>query len=179
MNPGNEEDLQGVPFIGPSGHLLRNVYILPSLVHLHFTVYFTNLARCTTPHSKPRISEYRTCSSAHLMRDIQALSLHHRPHPPIYLATGHDPAIYLRRFLEPPSPRDPFSTLLVRQPISLPDGARMFVTFHPAALLRNRDKLGAIAHHMGLMHSHLISGDPIPNCPIIRSPVPLRRPSHG
>ncbi len=68
--PGKDEDSQGIPFVGRSGHLLRNSvkeYIPESV-----SVAFANVARCRPPLNRdPNKTEIKSCTPE-LMRELAA-----------------------------------------------------------------------------------------------------------
>ena len=58
--PGEQEDLQGVPFVGPAGKLLDDML---SIIDLDRTkVYIANIVKCRPPHNRdPREEEQEAC----------------------------------------------------------------------------------------------------------------------
>ncbi len=71
--PGRHEDDLNEPFVGPSGHVLRKLYIdffkLPDKVD----VYLTNAVRCYPPGNRdPNKTQLRACS-AYLLADVMRL----------------------------------------------------------------------------------------------------------
>ena len=58
--PGEQEDLQGVPFVGPAGKLLDNMLEMIDLDRSQ--VYIANMVKCRPPHNRdPRPDEMAAC----------------------------------------------------------------------------------------------------------------------
>ena len=48
--PGEQEDLQGLPFVGPAGKLLDDML---EMIYLDRTkVYIANIVKCRPPHNR-------------------------------------------------------------------------------------------------------------------------------
>ena len=81
MNPGREECLQNEPFVGPSGRIVRSVF-LPFLPFATVaSIYLSNTARCYSPVTPTgntiEAKHYRACAPLHLLPDLQKIaSLH-------------------------------------------------------------------------------------------------------
>ena len=67
--PGEQEDRQGVPFVGPAGKLLDDML---EMVYLDRTkVYIANIVKCRPPHNRdPQFAEQKCCSEW-LQRQIE------------------------------------------------------------------------------------------------------------
>ena len=123
--PGEQEDAQGLPFVGRSGELLDNM--LKAIGHdRHATVYITNVVKCRPPANRnPRDEEIAACAPF-LSRQIELLA------PKAVLAMG--------RFAAHALLATDASLQQLRQTTheiqsagrSLP----VVVTYHPAYLLR-------------------------------------------
>ena len=59
--PGEQEDRQGVPFVGPAGKLLDDML---EMIYLDRTkVYIANIVKCRPPHNRdPQFAEQKCCS---------------------------------------------------------------------------------------------------------------------
>ena len=59
--PGEQEDLQGLPFVGPAGKLLDDML---EMIYLDRTkVYIANIVKCRPPHNRdPQFVEQKCCS---------------------------------------------------------------------------------------------------------------------
>ena len=129
--PGNEEDKQGAPFVGPAGGVLRRamheLHIKPADVYVtnavkHFKFVERGKRRI---HETPRASELNACRPW-LAAEIDAVK------PRVILCLGASAA---KSLLGPK-----FSLLKERGHVhSSPLAERVFATIHPSAVLRNRD----------------------------------------
>ena len=58
--PGEQEDLQGLPFVGPAGRFLDNMLEMIDLDRN--TVYIANIVKCRPPHNRdPQTQEMLSC----------------------------------------------------------------------------------------------------------------------
>ena len=129
--PGNEEDKQGAPFVGPAGSVLNRameeLHIKPADVYVtnavkHFKFVERGKRRL---HETPRASEVNACRPW-LAAEIDAVN------PRVILCLG---AIAAKSLLGPK-----FSLLKERGHIhSTPLAEQVLATIHPSAVLRNRD----------------------------------------
>lgn len=120
--PGREEDIQGRPFVGPSGELLTGM--LNAVNISRKDVFITSVIKCRPPHNRtPGHEEIAACSSflRHQLRIID---------PPFILALG---LVAARTLLKEKAPlkslRGRFHQL---------GNARVMVIYHPAYLLRSK-----------------------------------------
>jgi probable DNA metabolism protein len=126
--PGNDEDLKGLPFVGPAGKLLksiladleidsRSVYITNAVKHFHFTD-----RDGFRLHKKPQVQHIRACNPW-LEREIEAVK------PKVIVCLGASA-----------------TQAVVGYPVSITKGrgkffktrfsAQALVTYHPSYLLR-------------------------------------------
>jgi DNA polymerase len=129
--PGDKEDLQGEPFVGPAGRLLdraldvagldrRSIFVTNAVKHFKFEQRGKRRL-----HKKPNAFEIERC---HWWLDIERALVR----PELTVALGATAARSL-------SGR-PLTISKVRGSVlRLPDGGRMVVTIHPSALLRMTD----------------------------------------
>ncbi len=69
--PGGQEDKQGRPFVGPSGHFLEE--LLASINLKRSDVFITNVVKCRPPENRdPLPNEIEACSD-YLDRQIAAI----------------------------------------------------------------------------------------------------------
>jgi DNA polymerase len=135
--PGDHEDLEGRPFVGPAGRLLRAlldeagideraVYVTNAVKHFKWRPRGTRRI-----HDKPSWSEVRACGHW-LGLELQAVE------PSLVVLLGATAAQSLLG-------RSARVGALRGAPVELPDGLRGLVTIHPSAVLRaeNRDELRA------------------------------------
>jgi DNA polymerase len=128
--PGEQEDLQGQPFVGPSGELLDSM--LRALKLTRATdgpeppaqrVYIANTLKCRPPRNRnPEPAELLACEPF-LIRQIALLK------PQIILAMGRFAVQALLRSAEPVGK--------LRGQVHTYQGVPLVVTYHPAYLLRN------------------------------------------
>lgn len=127
--PGADEDRVGEPFVGRAGQLLT--LMLQAIGFRRDQVFIANVLKCRPPGNRdPRPDEARQCEP-YLLRQIELVA------PRVILAVGRIAAQNLlrtdapigrlrgrwHRFGEPPRP--------------------LYITYHPAYLLRSPDKKGA------------------------------------
>jgi len=119
--PGRDEDLQGEPFVGRAGQLLDKML---AAIHLQREeVYIANILKCRPPDNRDPLPEESAACLPHLAEQIRLLA------PRLICSLGRVAAQILMETKAPLSKlRGRFYEF---------GSARMLVTFHPAALLRN------------------------------------------
>lgn len=118
--PGREEDLQGRPFVGRAGKVLDEVLRDAGLNRQD--LFITSVVKCRPPHNRvPRKAEIETCVTAHLQRQIKAIS------PEIICLLGGVAVVALLGVTRLSAVR---GQLLHRE-------HEFFPTYHPAAAGRN------------------------------------------
>ena len=131
--PGDQEDRQGHPFVGPSGKLLdtaleeagidRNrVYITNSVKHFKFVV----IERGRRLHKKPSAGEIRACNPW-LQEEIRLL----KPRVIVALGATAAQALLGKQFRV---------TQDRGKPVASEKAEAVFATVHPSAVLRARDQ---------------------------------------
>ena len=119
--PGAEEDVQGLPFVGPAGQLLTKMISAMGLKR--DDVYICNVVKCRPPGNRnPEPDEIAACEPF-LRAQLQSIG------PEVVVALGKFAAQTLLREGTP-------ITRLRGQWRSY-QGMRLMPTFHPAYLLRN------------------------------------------
>jgi len=120
--PGEQEDLQGEPFVGQAGRLLDNMLRALGLDRGH-KVYIANVLKCRPPGNRnPDPAEVARCEPF-LRRQIELLQ------PKIILAMGRFAVQSLLGSTEPIG--------RLRGRVHRYQGVPVVVTYHPAYLLRN------------------------------------------
>ena len=120
--PGENEDLQGEPFVGQSGKLLDNMLRAIGLDRRR-NVYIANLLKCRPPGDRnPQPEEMARCEP-YLRRQVQLVQ------PRIILAMGRFAVQALLQSQEPIGK--------LRGRVHDYQGVPLVVTYHPAYLLRN------------------------------------------
>lgn len=122
--PGEEEDKQGLPFVGPAGKLLDKM--LAAIQLDRFTnCYIANTVKCRPPYNRdPEKDEAESCRS---FLDAQI----HILKPKMILALGK---VAVRNLLKIDGE---FSLNKYRGKIFKYNEVPLVVTYHPSALLRN------------------------------------------
>ena len=119
--PGEQEDLQGVPFVGPAGKLLDSMLEMIDLDRNR--IYIANMVKCRPPHNRdPQASEMAACR-AWLDRQIALVD------PKLIVCLGRISAMALIR--------EDFRITREHGLWFDKDGRRILATFHPSALLRD------------------------------------------
>ena len=143
--PGEQEDRQGVPFVGPAGKLLDDML---EMIYLDRTkVYIANVVKCRPPQNRdPRPEESEACMPW-LREQFRLLK------PKIVVCLGR---IAAQRMI-----RKDFSVTKEHGQLYEKGGILFMGTFHPAALLRQpqnkpaafsdfaalRDTIGTVCEH--------------------------------
>lgn len=121
--PGQDEDLQGIPFVGRAGQLLTKM--IEAIDLRRDQVYIANVIKCRPPNNRnPEPDEVATCEPF-LFRQIDAIR------PKVIVALGKFAAQALLRSNAPISK--------LRGQVFDYRGAVLVPTFHPAFLLRRPD----------------------------------------
>ncbi len=128
--PGADEDRLGEPFVGRAGQLLDKIIaamnqarLLPGLTLDRTTVYIGNIVKCRPPENRvPLPVEVEACTP-YLKRQIAALR------PRIICCLGKTAAEFLLG--------SKGSLAGMRGRVYRYEGAKLIVTYHPAACLRN------------------------------------------
>jgi DNA polymerase len=131
--PGDEEDLQGQPFVGPAGLILdraladagidrRAVYVTNAVKHFKFERRGKRRI-----HSSPSASEIKICAGTWLVRELDAIA------PDFVVALGSTAAQAL-------SGKGVAIGKLRGREVQWADGGRGLATVHPSYLLRIPDR---------------------------------------
>ena len=119
--PGEQEDKQGVPFVGRAGMLLDDMLAIIGLDRTK--VYICNIVKCRPPQNRdPSEEEVASCRQW-LQEQIRLID------PKIIVCLGRVSAI---RFIDPN-----FKVTKEHGQFIEKDGRLVMGTFHPAAILRN------------------------------------------
>jgi len=122
--PGEEEDLQGQPFVGAAGALLTKMLSAIDIDRKKH-VFIANILKCRPPRNRnPELTEVQACFSI-LSRQIEIIA------PKVILLLGRIAAHSLLDTTD--------SIGKMRSNAHEYKGIPVFVTYHPAALLRNDD----------------------------------------
>ena len=122
--PGEQEDLQGIPFVGPAGKLLDDML---SIIDLDRTnVYIANIVKCRPPRNRdPQADEQEACIGF-LRKQIELVN------PKLVVCLGRVAAL---RMIRPD-----FRITREHGQWTKIDGVWYTATYHPSALLRDVTK---------------------------------------
>jgi DNA polymerase len=125
--PGEQEDLQGEPFVGKAGQLLDAMLATLSLTRSEASaeqqVFIANVLKCRPPHNRnPEPQEVAQCEPF-LKRQVELVK------PRLILAMGRFAVQSLLQTQEPIG--------RLRGRVHRYEGVPVVVTYHPAYLLRN------------------------------------------
>lgn len=119
--PGQQEDLQGLPFVGKAGQLLTEM--IRAIGMTREEVYITNVVKCRPPNNRdPKPEEMAVCG-VYLQRQIELVR------PKMILAVGRISAQYLLQTDAPISK--------LRGKVHFLGEIPLIVIYHPAYLLRS------------------------------------------
>jgi DNA polymerase len=131
--PGRNEDLQGLPFVGPAGKLLDNMLLAMGLSR-HDNAYIANVVKCRPTgddgRDRPPAPDEAMACMPYLQRQIELIQ------PAVLVALGKTAAVYLLG-LPPDSPVGK-----LRGQIFHYGDLPLVVTYHPAYLLRKLTEKG-------------------------------------
>ena len=122
--PGEQEDLQGVPFVGPAGKLLDDMLEMIDLDRQK--VYIANIVKCRPPRNRDPLNVEQEACRPCLDRQIALVN------PKIIVCLGRIAAMALIR--------EDFRITREHGQWFDRDGRRLMATYHPSALLRDVDK---------------------------------------
>ena len=122
--PGEQEDLQGVPFVGPAGKLLDTML---ELIDLDRTkVYIANIVKCRPPRNRDPLPEEQEACCSFLARQIALVDPH------IIVCLGRIAGQGIMK-----------ADLRITREHGIwyeHDGRMYMATYHPSALLRDESK---------------------------------------
>ena len=119
--PGQEEDLQGIPFVGRAGKLLDKM--LQAIGLSRDDVYIANVLKCRPPGNRDPLPDEIIECEPYLKKQLEIIK------PKVLVALGRVAGKVLTR--EEKSLRE------LRETQNDYQGIPLIVTYHPAALLRN------------------------------------------
>lgn len=123
--PGEQEDIQGLPFVGKSGKLL-DMYLSLLDLDRKKNVYIGNMVKCRPPQNRdPKPEETEQCL-VYLRKQVKLI------HPDIIVCLGR---IAAQRLISPE-----FRVTKQHGEFFKKGDIYMMGTFHPAALLRDESK---------------------------------------
>lgn len=138
--PGQEEDLQGLPFVGAAGQLLTK--IIESIGQTRDTVYIANTLKCRPPKNRPPKPDEISNCNPYLQKQIELIR------PKIICALGAFAAqTVLKTETQISRLRGKFW--------DFNEHTRVICTFHPAYLLRNPAEKRKVWEDMKMIKAEL------------------------
>ncbi len=122
--PGQEEDEQGLPFVGKSGHLLDKILEACGFSRKD-NVYIANIVKCRPPQNRDPKPEEREACLPYLKQQIDLI----QPHIIILLG-----ATALKGLID-----EELRITKIRGQWIEWEGIQIMPTYHPSALLRNQN----------------------------------------
>ena len=122
--PGEQEDLQGLPFVGPAGKLLDDML---EMIYLDRTkVYIANIVKCRPPHNRDPLETEQDACIGYLRNQVALVK------PKIIVCLGR---IAAKRLIDP-------DYRITRQHGQWVEKGGFWMTaiYHPSALLRDVTK---------------------------------------
>ncbi len=120
--PGEQEDLQGEPFVGRSGQLLDKMLQAVDLDR-HQNIYIANIVKCRPPQNRDPKPDEQDCCIAWLREQVRLIR------PQVIVCLGR---IAAQKIIAPD-----FKVTKQHGQFVERNGVYLMGTFHPAALLRN------------------------------------------
>lgn len=122
--PGEQEDLQGLPFVGPAGKLLDDML---EMIYLDRTkVYIANIVKCRPPHNRDPLGTEQDACIGYLRKQTKLLN------PKIIVCLGRIAAMKLIR--------EDFRISRDHGTWEQKGGIWFTAMYHPSALLRDVTK---------------------------------------
>ena len=122
--PGEQEDKQGIPFVGPAGHLLDDMLRMIDLDRSK--VYIANIVKCRPPKNRDPLPDEQEACIGYLRNQFALLR------PKILVCLGR---ISAAEIIKPD-----FRITQEHGQFFEKDGMQMMALYHPAALLRDPGK---------------------------------------
>ena len=138
--PGEQEDLQGLPFVGPAGQLLTK--IIDAMGLRRSEVYISNICKFRPPNNRlPTPDEVAACLP-YLKRQIEIIQ------PKIIVALGNLSTHTLLQTTEG-------ITRLRGRFVDFAPGIQLMPTFHPSYLLRDPRRKVEVWQDMKTIHTRM------------------------
>ena len=122
--PGEQEDLQGIPFVGPAGKLLDSMLEMIDLDR--GKVYIANVVKCRPPNNRDPLNEEKDSCRGWLDRQIRLVQ------PKIIVCLGRIAAMEIIK--------EDFRITKEHGQWFEQNGIKYMATYHPSALLRDVSK---------------------------------------
>ena len=137
--PGKNEDMKGLPFVGAAGQLLSQ--LLERIGLTRDEIYIANILKCRPPRNRdPQPEEIEACTPW-LREQIKAV------HPTILVTMGN----FSTKFVL----QTKTGITRLRGQVHVTGPFRVIPTFHPAAAIYDRNKIGALEQDFDLLRQLL------------------------
>lgn len=123
--PGEQEDLTGIPFVGPAGKLLDDMLSIIDLDR-NTNCYIANIVKCRPPHNRDPLETEQDACIGYLRNQVALIR------PKIIVCLGR---IAAKRLINPD-----FRITREHGSWVQKNGVWMSAIYHPSALLRDVDK---------------------------------------
>jgi len=131
--PGEEEDKQAIPFVGPAGKILDKMLAYINLSRED--IYICNTVKCRPPANADPTQEQKNECSSYLIRQVEAIK------PIVIVCMGNHATKSIMDMFGLESKVEPISRihgkLFHTDPVLFPDGVKVMPIYHPAAMLHN------------------------------------------
>lgn len=133
--PGKNEDLQGEPFVGAAGKLLNE--LLAGIGLKREEIYIANILKCRPPSNRdPRPEEIEACTPW-LREQVKAV------HPTVLVTLGNFSTKFILQTTT--------GITRLRGQVHVTGPFRVIPTFHPAAAIYDRSKVGSLEQDFDLL----------------------------
>ena len=157
--PGAKEDEQGLPFVGPAGELLDRMLLERTGVRRE-DVYIANVLKCRPPGNRdPRPDEVQLCAP-YLREQIRSIW------PEIIMTMGNPATRFIMR--------TEAGITGLRGMVFKRGHFWVLPTFHPAAVLRDMNKMNDLEHDFYLL-GQILRGEVVPQDIAAPGARPLRQ----
>lgn len=123
--PGEQEDIQGLPFVGKAGQLLTKLLVNSGLPREK--IYITNCLKCRPPNNRPPLLDEMKSCSIHLIKQLNLIK------PKLIISLG---ATSIQFLLQKKVSISKIRGNLIEVKI-FDQSILVFPTFHPSFLLRD------------------------------------------
>lgn len=156
--PGAVEDLKDQPFVGPSGHILRKLYIGFFKLDEKADVYCTNTVRCRPAGNRtPNKTQMRACHGF-LLADVLQLQ---REYDEVLVLVVGGPAARavwgtsLKAAFNKQGDFTDWTNLVSKACSDLPKPCRVFSAYHPAFVQREPSSGLAVKRHIQMLTDYM------------------------
>lgn len=173
MNPGVQEDKANKPFVGPTGRMLKDVYLLVLEVKDTHTIYFTNAARCCTPGNTALKNSHLKACWRHTGTDLNRITKWHTNKISLLCLGSHAVSTISKNVM---GKNHSLKEALEKQGSTHSYNNRevsFFCTYHPAGVMRQPNLKFAVSEHLAIIGQQLKGEVPSASLPTI---IPMRSP---